>query len=52
VLVYHAISIWVPSLGGLLAWLSARRGSTRKRPNVRPAGLRALALAEATESEG
>ena len=25
VLVYHAISIWVPGLGGLLAWLPARR---------------------------
>jgi uncharacterized membrane protein YbhN (UPF0104 family) len=25
VLVYHAISIWVPGLGGLLAWLRARR---------------------------
>jgi uncharacterized membrane protein YbhN (UPF0104 family) len=25
VLVYHAISIWVPGLGGLLAWLPTRR---------------------------
>lgn len=25
VLVYHAISIWVPCLGGLVAWLSTRR---------------------------
>ena len=25
VLVYHAISIWVPGLGGLLAWLRTRR---------------------------
>lgn len=25
VLVYHAISIWVPGLGGLAAWLSTRR---------------------------
>jgi uncharacterized membrane protein YbhN (UPF0104 family) len=25
VLVYHAISIWVPGLGGLAAWLPARR---------------------------
>jgi uncharacterized membrane protein YbhN (UPF0104 family) len=27
VLVYHAISIWVPGLGGLIAWLSTRRAS-------------------------
>jgi uncharacterized membrane protein YbhN (UPF0104 family) len=26
VLVYHAIAIWVPGLGGLLAWLPTRRG--------------------------
>jgi uncharacterized membrane protein YbhN (UPF0104 family) len=25
VLVYHAISIWVPGLGGLIAWLTTRR---------------------------
>jgi uncharacterized membrane protein YbhN (UPF0104 family) len=24
VLVYHAISVWVPGLGGLIAWLPAR----------------------------
>jgi uncharacterized membrane protein YbhN (UPF0104 family) len=24
VLVYHAISVWVPGVGGLLAWLPAR----------------------------
>ncbi len=27
VLVYHAISIWIPGLGGLVAWLPARRRS-------------------------
>ncbi len=26
VLVYHAIAIWVPGLGGLIAWLPTRRG--------------------------
>jgi len=26
VLVYHAIAIWVPGLGGLAAWLPSRRG--------------------------
>jgi uncharacterized membrane protein YbhN (UPF0104 family) len=37
VLVYHAISVWIPGLGGLLAWLP-----TRGRPTavaaVAPAG--------------
>jgi uncharacterized membrane protein YbhN (UPF0104 family) len=28
VLVYHAISIWVPGLGGLLAWLPTRRAAS------------------------
>jgi uncharacterized membrane protein YbhN (UPF0104 family) len=27
VLVYHAIAIWVPGLGGLIAWLPARRAT-------------------------
>jgi hypothetical protein len=26
VLVYHAIAIWVPGLGGLVAWLPTRAG--------------------------
>lgn len=33
VLVYHAISVWVPALGGLIAWLPARaRPSTDAAP--------------------
>jgi hypothetical protein len=39
VLVYHAISIWVPSLGGLAAWLPTRvrrRGSAAAAPLVEP----------------
>jgi uncharacterized membrane protein YbhN (UPF0104 family) len=31
VLVYHAISIWVPGLGGLIAWVATRR---RERPGA------------------
>jgi uncharacterized membrane protein YbhN (UPF0104 family) len=31
VLVYHAISIWVPAMGGLIAWLPSRRRVTRER---------------------
>jgi uncharacterized membrane protein YbhN (UPF0104 family) len=29
VLVYHAISVWVPGLGGLIAWLPTRAGQMR-----------------------
>jgi uncharacterized membrane protein YbhN (UPF0104 family) len=39
VLVYHAISIWVPSLGGLAAWLQTRprrRESAAAAPLVEP----------------
>lgn len=31
VLVYHAIAIWVPGLGGLLAWLPTRRRVVEER---------------------
>ena len=31
VLVYHAISVWVPGVGGLIAWLPTR---ARARANV------------------
>ena len=34
VLVYHAIAIWVPGVGGLLAWLPTRRRRVRSRPRV------------------
>lgn len=33
VLIYHAISVWVPGLGGLVAWLP-----TRRAPSARLAG--------------
>ncbi|MGI9185695.1 MAG: lysylphosphatidylglycerol synthase transmembrane domain-containing protein [Solirubrobacteraceae bacterium] len=34
VLVYHAIAIWVPGLGGLIAWLPTRRRRVLARPVV------------------
>jgi uncharacterized membrane protein YbhN (UPF0104 family) len=34
VLVYHAIAIWVPGLGGLIAWLPTRRRQALARPVV------------------
>jgi uncharacterized membrane protein YbhN (UPF0104 family) len=50
VLVYHAISIWVPGLGGLIAWLAARTSRRRSRPDVGPARFGGLKLAEAAET--
>jgi uncharacterized membrane protein YbhN (UPF0104 family) len=42
VLVYHAISVWIPGLGGLTAWLP-----TRGRPLARAAAPRPTAQGEA-----
>jgi len=52
VLVYHAISIWVPGLGGLTAWLANRRAKTVEHPPVAPAALGRFRLAEAGEADG
>jgi hypothetical protein len=52
VLVYHAISIWVPGLGAVIAWLSTRRPGAIGAPVISPSGLGALRLAEAAEADG
>jgi uncharacterized membrane protein YbhN (UPF0104 family) len=52
VLVYHAISIWVPGSGGLVAWLAARRTGRIAPAAVSPARPGALRLAEATDTDG
>ncbi len=52
VLVYHAISIWVPGLGGLIAWLSTRRPGALERADLTPSRLGALRLAKAAEPDG
>jgi uncharacterized membrane protein YbhN (UPF0104 family) len=52
VLVYHAISLWVPALGGLIAWLSTRRSETVERPPIAPAALGTFRLANAGETDG
>jgi uncharacterized membrane protein YbhN (UPF0104 family) len=52
VLVYHAISIWVPGLGGLIAYLSTKRPGALGRTESSPAQLRALRLAKAAEPDG
>jgi uncharacterized membrane protein YbhN (UPF0104 family) len=51
VLVYHAIAIWVPGLGGLVAWLPARRRRVAGRPALPLPGLAPFRLAEATDPE-
>jgi uncharacterized membrane protein YbhN (UPF0104 family) len=52
VLVYHAISIWVPGSGGLVAWLAARRSGRITPPAMSPSRAGALRLAEATDTDG
>ncbi len=44
VLVYHAIAIWVPGLGGLAAWLPGRRQRAAELAAERAAELAKLAL--------
>ncbi len=51
VLVYHAISIWVPGLGGLIAWLSTRRAGKVSGSTIRRSRPGRLRLAEATETD-
>jgi uncharacterized membrane protein YbhN (UPF0104 family) len=52
VLVYHAIAIWVPGLGGLVAWLPTRRRRVRQREEVRLPELAPLRLARLPDPEG
>ena len=52
VLVYHAISIWVPGLGGLVAWLPTRIRRVAKRPAVALPALLPVPLTKAADSEG
>ncbi len=49
VLVYHAISVWIPGTGGLLAWLRVRR-LARSRPAMRLPELAPLRLAGEAEA--
>ena len=51
VLVYHAVSIWVPGIGGLIAWLSTRRAAPIRRPTLSPSRPGGFRLVEATETE-
>jgi uncharacterized membrane protein YbhN (UPF0104 family) len=51
VLVYHAIAIWVPGLGGLIAWMPARRQRIRELSAVRLPELSPLRIAAAGETD-
>ncbi len=54
VLVYHAISIWVPGLGGLIAWLPTRRPRARARRAAAlavPSGLALVPVADAADGD-
>jgi uncharacterized membrane protein YbhN (UPF0104 family) len=50
VLVYHAIAIWVPGLGGLIAWLPTRRLLDVEPPAVVLPELGGLRLAEVADT--
>ena len=52
VLVYHAIAIWVPGLGGLAAWLPTRRRRAVERAAISLPGLAPARLAKVVDTEG
>lgn len=52
VLVYHAISIWVPAVGGLIAWLPTRGRTLGGPGGARPRVLGSLAPAPVTDVDG
>jgi uncharacterized membrane protein YbhN (UPF0104 family) len=51
VLVYHAISIWVPGVGGLIAWLPTHVGRRRRRATAAQPGLIPQRLALAAKAD-
>ena len=51
VLVYHAVSVWVPGCGGALALLSTRRTPITTRTAVAPPALSGMKLAEAAQAK-
>jgi uncharacterized membrane protein YbhN (UPF0104 family) len=52
VLVYHAIAIWVPGSGGLIAWLPTRRQRAGEVPAVNLPALDALRIARVADADG
>ena len=51
VLVYHAIAIWVPGLGGLIAWLPTHRRRASERAAIVLPELSPLRVAKVTTPE-
>jgi uncharacterized membrane protein YbhN (UPF0104 family) len=51
VLVYHAVSIWVPGSGGVIALLSTRRTPVTDQPAVAMPALTAVQMAEVAQAE-
>jgi len=51
VLVYHAIAIWIPGLGGLFAWLPTRRRRARERSVLSLPELGAVRLVTVTDAD-
>jgi uncharacterized membrane protein YbhN (UPF0104 family) len=51
VLVYHAIAIWVPGLGGLVAWLPTKRRRLDDRAAVELPPLAAFGLARVSDAD-
>jgi uncharacterized membrane protein YbhN (UPF0104 family) len=51
VLVYHAISIWVPATGGLAAWLPTSGRRLRRRSALRVGERSTIGLAPVTDTE-
>jgi uncharacterized membrane protein YbhN (UPF0104 family) len=52
VLVYHAIAIWVPGLGGLIAWLPTRRKLVGEAPGISLPALDAFRIPRIADPEG
>jgi uncharacterized membrane protein YbhN (UPF0104 family) len=51
VLVYHAIAIWVPGVGGLIAWLPTRGRGGAEAPVATLLALDPFRIATAAETE-
>ena len=51
VLVYHAVSVWVPGCGGMIALLSTRRTPITHQPAVAAPTLTAIQLAEVAQAK-
>jgi uncharacterized membrane protein YbhN (UPF0104 family) len=52
VLVYHAIAIWVPGVGGLIAWMPTRRRRARLSAAVKLPDLGPLRVVKTVDADG